>query len=179
MKKVLLIIFCLVSLITHAQKVAPSVAGVKFGTPFEEVKHYLEQKFRMPYESGKGKISYYEVTIGGLYFDFAIFDFVYKERLYRLNEVALVRDFTTNDWRRAEETINMMKNTLSKKYKVVKVETRKHSYFLYMPSESNTVFMPMLLSMNEWKSQRGEWRIYVGIYYGPYYPKDIKEIDEL
>lgn len=99
-----------------------SICGVDFGMTREEASEILRNKFGAPiYNPNDNIISYEKIKYGGIDFDFVHFNFQSDGKKTYLNSCIFVKD--AKDKTKAEKIIELYRDILSKKYKLVESMT--------------------------------------------------------
>lgn len=99
MKKLLttiILILCCATL----QAQLPSVAGVQFGTNYEQTKSILDKRFNggeSSYQSEKNKLTYYNVEFAGEYFTYAECEFQVDAFNTYLSSVTFCKSFSLSE----------------------------------------------------------------------------------
>ena len=115
MKKLLtiiILILCCVSL----QAQPPSVAGVQFGSTYEQAKTILDKRFnggKDSYQLDKNRITYYGVTFADEYFTHVDFEFEVDTKSSYLSNIIFCRSFKLSESKKAK----VMRDRLLKMYK--------------------------------------------------------------
>lgn len=116
MKKVLLLLFILCSLTINAQP--PSVAGVQFGSTYNQAKAILDKRFNggdESYQLQRNKLIYYNVKFAGETFDYAEFFFETNGKRTFLSRANFLTSFN-NDIFLAGEMRERLVELYKKKY---------------------------------------------------------------
>lgn len=117
MKKVLLLLFILCSLTINAQP--PSVAGVQFGSTYNQAKAILDKRFNggdESYQRYKNKLSYYDINFGGEYFYHAQFSFEKDINRSYLSSVMFSNSFELSESAKAKAMRDRLFETYKAKY---------------------------------------------------------------
>lgn len=176
MKKILMALLMVLMFwnVSEGQTVK-SVAGIEFGTDKQTAISDLIDHFGYDYKEEGDAIIFYNVTIGGIYYDFANFYFRYSKFVsadfysaYTLSKV--------NDAKDKRESIY---NVYIKKYFVVEERTNEAGFKYYVIGASvykDDNHYPIMIYISKSESKGGDMFYYV---HTKYYPHLLDYTDEI
>lgn len=100
MMKKLLTIIILILCCTYLQAQPPTVAGVQFGTSYEQAKPILDKRFNggdVSYQLEKNRLTYYNVEFAGESFTYAEFDFQVNALNTYLSYVTFYKSYSLSE----------------------------------------------------------------------------------
>lgn len=177
MKRILLSIFCVCSICCYSQNL--SVAGVSLGDEYSRVESLLEYRYGTTFSKEHNEICYYEINIGGINYDSASFDFIYRSatRDRRLNGVFLSSHFKLSELEQAKRYRDRIAELYAKKYYDMESLNNDDGFKIYRCAlNADREFFMILISLKKSVSKGGDTFYYVTVSYGPQYEESTDDI---
>lgn len=173
MKKILLLfIMAILNFATSFAQSYPVVAGVEFGSTYENCKRVLDKRFNngeVSYQSTPNQIEYYNIEFGGEYFDYCKFYFQNDINRTFLYYIEFVSRFALDEIQHAKDKRDRIYNAYLEKYPFrwrIKDEDGFLSYVLgHNPLKEENGFV--VISVSKDKTQAGDMKCWTMISYGP------------
>lgn len=168
-KKVLttiILILCCATL----QAQPPSVAGVQFGTSYEQAKPILDRRFNGGENScqlGKNRITYFDVKFADEYFSYVDFDFEVDTHRSYLSKITFNRDFELSESKAAKDMRDRLYSEFCKKYPFRWENINKDNYKTYVFGHNyfNAADGFIVLSILKGKNGKGITKLWTSIAY--------------
>lgn len=174
MKRLLSLLLLLFTLNASAQY----VAGVFLRQEYNSVKQQLEKRYGYSYSSNHNKIEYKDISIGGINYEWAEFQFVYHSQAMRLNTVEFSYHFKLSELNDAKKYRDYIASVYAKKYEDIVEAKNEDGFKMYGCSYNEDYGRPaIIINLCKSKSIAGETFYYVTVNYGPVYQND--EIDDI
>lgn len=159
------------SLTISAQISNISICGIPMGTPRDEAKEILQERFgRYSVHEDGGDLKIYGGSVGGFSYRFLNFYFTWVNGKPRFNGAGFSTPFELTEQREAIENRDLIKSTYEKKYDIV--ERKNDDGFKYYIFGSDEQYCG-LIEIRKGKSNDGKVRLHLNVYYfGPYGEED-------
>lgn len=183
MKKALLVfIIAMLNFATSFAQSYPVVAGVEFGSTYENCKRVLDKRFnngKVSYQSTPNQIEYYNIEFGGEHFDYCMFYFQNDVNRTFLSCIQFVSRFALDEIQHAKDKRDRIYIAYLEKYPL-RWQNKDEDGFLYYvlghnPLNEENGFV--VISAFKDKTKAGNMKYWTKISYGPV--DFVKPIDEI
>lgn len=169
MKKLLttiILILCCATL----QAQPPSVAGVQFGTSYEQVKPILDKRFnggKYSYQSEKNKLTYFNVEFAGEHFTYAEFEFQVDAFNTYLSYIAFYKFFNLSESVLAKGMRDRLFAEYCKKYpfRWERINENDYKYYVLGHDYFNSEHGFIIISVNKVEHKKGVTKLWTSIAY--------------
>lgn len=166
MKKLFLILFILVPLVCHAA--LPTILGIQFGSSYEYTKTILDNRLNSgnsSYQASKGELNYYDVTIGGIFYKVANFEFTNVNGVYKLTYAFLYSHYNLNELTTAKNDRDYIKSIYSQKYNLTTSKNQSGFNYYHATFVDDEEFLYMKIHLYKGKNRGGETKYFSGVSY--------------
>lgn len=183
MKKILLLfIMAILNFATSFSQTYPVVAGVEFGSTYENCKRVLDKRFNNgeeSYQSTPNKITYYNIEFGGELFDYCIFYFQNDVNRTFLSSIEFVSSFALDEMQYAKDKRDRIYNAYLKKYPFRWQKKNEDGFLYYVlghdPLKEEDGFV--VIEAAKGKTKAGDMKYWTHVSYGPV--NFVKPTDEI
>lgn len=183
MKKALLVfIIAMLNLATSFSQTYPVVAGVEFGSTYENCKRVLDKRFNNgeeSYQSTPNQIKYYNIEFGGELFDYCIFYFQNDVNRTFLSSIEFGASFALDEIQYAKDKRDRIYKAYLEKYPFrwqIKDEDGFLHYVLgHNPMKEENGFV--VISVFKDKTKAGNMKCWTNVLYCPV--NFVKPTDEI
>jgi hypothetical protein len=173
MKKALLVfIIAMLNLATSFSQTYPVVAGVEFGSTYENCKRVLDKRFnngKESFQSTPNQIQYFNIEFGGEHFDYCTFYFQNDVNRTFLYYIEFVSSFALDEIQYAKNKRDRIYNAYLEKYPFrwrIKDEDGFLSYVLgHDPLKEDDGFV--VIEASKGKTKAGDMKYWTKVLYGP------------
>jgi hypothetical protein len=170
MMKKLLTTIILILCCTYLQAQPPSVAGVQFGTSYEQAKPILDKRFnggRDSYQTGQNSITYFDVKFADEYFTYVDFDFEVDAYRSYLSGITFNRAFELSESKAAKDMRDRLYAEFCKKYPFRWENINKDNYKVYVFGHNyfNAADGFIVISVYKGENKKGVTKLWTSIAY--------------
>lgn len=183
MKKALLVfIIAMLNLATSFAQSYPVVAGVEFGSTYENCKKVLDKRFnngKESYQSTPNQIEYFNIEFGGEHFDYCTFYFQNDVNRTFLYYIEFVSSFALDEMQYAKDKRDRIYEAYLEKYPF-RCQRKDEDGFLYYvlghnPLKEEDGFV--VIEAFKDKTKAGNMKYWTKVFYGPV--NFVKPTDEI
>lgn len=169
MKKVLTTII-LILCCTYLQAQPPTVAGVQFGTSYEQAKPILDRRFNggdVSYQLEKNRLTYYNVEFAGENFTYAEFEFQVNAFNTYLSYVTFYKSYSLSESALAKDKRDRLYAEFCKKYPFRWENINKDNYKVYVFGHNyfNAADGFIVISVYKGENKKGVTKLWTSIAY--------------
>lgn len=169
MKRCLVLLF--VSFFILLCRAQTSVAGVRLTDEYDNVRYTLEQRYGYDYIEESNSINYFDITIGGMFFQLGRFEFEYRNNARRLNYVEFNRRYELSELNKAKKELEEIAKIYRKKYHDIQIATDKKTGFKIFRCcyDPERYIYDILITLSKDKARSGKTYYFVTVEYGPWW----------
>lgn len=155
-----------------------SVAGVSLRDEYSKVERTLEQRYGTAIVKEYNEISYKEITVGGITYEFSDFEFLYRNTTQdrRLNSVRFSNRFKLTELNKAKSHRDYIASVYAKKYNDIEETKDEYGFKMYRCSYNPlSESFRIIIYLVKGESKGGDTYYYVVVHYGPAYYDNIED----